>query len=407
MSTRPLRIAYLSDMNPTDPNPYSGGNARIFAALSRHAGEVTPLGLGWGLAEPVRRAIRALPEELDMRLRWRMHLALAPLIARAVRRQLAEGAYDVLFGAYAFHALAGLRSASNTGRKLVLAYTSDATPTGYKRSEIGQSFGSFFAPSRLFDPLILAAERRVFRGLDLALWPGAWQQQSARALYGLDDAQSLVVPWGANVPDPGPRPHPPLMHGRPVRFAFVGRDWQAKGGPLVAETVALLRARGVDAHLTVIGCAPPLAPASWLTVHPALDKARPAELATFQEALDEAHYMFMASFESYGFAFCEAAAHALPVLCLRVGGVPVLDGVSGRALPPAEARPEAFAGIVQAHLAEPARHAALREGARRHYEQELNWDAWGRRVAALLEEKAREKRLMGGQAPIGQSAQIG
>ena len=135
---RPLRIAYLSDQSPLDPNLYSGGNARIHDALCRHAGEVTILPQTWGIAEPLRRALHRMPEHVALRARWRMHYALAPVIAAGLRRPLAQGGFDVVFGAYALHALAGLR----VPRGVVTAFTSDAVQTVYRTSEIGEAFRS-------------------------------------------------------------------------------------------------------------------------------------------------------------------------------------------------------------------------------------------------------------------------
>jgi len=386
MRDKPLKIAYLCDFSPLDRNLYSGGNARIYDSLCAHVGEVTILSNHWGLVEPLRRLMHAMPDKINLRARWRLHLALGRVIARSVRAELARGQYDVLFTAYSFQSLAAVKPPY----PMVTAFTSDATMTGYKRSEIGQSFGSFFAPARLMDPLILRAERRIFQAQDLLLWPGEWQKQTADALYGLREGQSVVVPWGGNVEDPGPGAPLAITPDAPVRILFVGRDWWAKGGPLVAEMVGMLRARGVDARLTVIGCTPPLEAADWLSVHPQLDKAIPEQLATFQAQLRAAHFLFMASFESWGFAFCEASAYGLPSLAYRIGGVPVRDGVNGHAMAP-ETGAEPFADIVTEYLHDPARYAALRASARREYERNLNWDVWAQRAARLFREKLAEK----------------
>lgn len=382
-SERP-RIAYLCDLPPKDLHSYSGGNARICDSLRRHVGRVTVLDTGWGLAEPVRHAIRAMPLAIEMRLRWRAHLALARLIARNVRRQLRDGSYDVLFGAYAFHAIAGLRPPE----RIVTVYTSDATPTVYKRSEIGAAFGSYLSASRLLDPLILAAERRTFRSLDLLLWPTYWLKSRADALYGLSDAQSHVVPWGANVADPGvgsPPPH--IGRGAPLRLLLLGRDWFAKGGPTAFDTMMALRATGVNCKLDVIGTTPPeLHRNAHVVLHGALDKSKPADIARFETVLRGAHFLMQPSVESFGFAFCEAAAYGLPALCLRQGGIPVREGVNGHALPPG-ATPSDFAKLIEGYLDAPDRYANLRARSREEYNARLNWDAWGRRVADLIAEQ--------------------
>ena len=70
---------------------------------------------------------------------------------------------------------------------------------------------------------------------------------------------------------------------------LIGRDWHAKGGPLVLETVELLRARGVDAVLDVIGVTPPeAAGAEYITAHGVLDKSRPEDMARFAAVMRRA-----------------------------------------------------------------------------------------------------------------------
>ena len=386
MQNRPLKIAYLCDWSPLDRNLYSGGNARIYDALSAHVGEVTILPNTWGAAEPVRKLLHKMPDAVNLRARWRLHLALGRIIARGVQRQLARAEYDVLFTAYSFQSLA--RVVTPPG--MVSAFTADATPTGYKRSEVGQSFGSFLSVSRLLDPMILRAETRIFAAQDLLLWPGEWQKQTSDALYGLTDAQSHLVAWGANIDDPGAGADVVLSRGKPVELLFIGRDWFAKGGPLVLEMTKALRADGIDARLTVIGCTPPVEAADWMQVYPSLDKANPKQLAQFETLMRAAHFMVMASFESWGFAFCEASAFGLPSLALKTGGVPVREGINGHALTPG-ATAQDFAERVKTYLSDPAAYASLRQSARAEYEDNLNWDAWARRVRQLLDEKLAAK----------------
>ena len=376
-----LKIAYLSDFDPSDPTLYSGGNAAMLRALRAQGNAVTVLSQSWGLADPLRRAILAAPESLSIRARWRLHLALAHVIARRVRSELARDHHDVLFCAYSFHSLSRL----SLPYPMVTAFSSDATPTIYKTSRVGQSFGSWFAPSRLLDPAIERAERRVFAGLDLALWPSDWLRDAVNARYGLDPDRSRSIPWGANIEDPGAgAPDAAIGPGHPVEILLVGRDWHAKGGAITAQTVALLRARGIDARLTVIGCTPPAEVSrEALRVHPHLDKSNPDELARFQGAFRNAHFLLMPSFESYGFAFCEAAAHGLPSLCLKAGGVPVWDDENGHALP-IGATADDFAALVQHYIDNPPAHAALCRAARRVYEEKLNWDAWGRAATRAM-----------------------
>ena len=395
MTKSDLKIAYLCDISPLLTLPYSGGNARIFNTLREHADSVTVLSDSWHLAEPVRSLILKMSEDVSLRLRWRAHIALSRIIARGLKAELAKGTYDVVFGAYSFHSMHRIQ----TPYPMLKVFTCDSTPTTYKQSEVGAAFGSYLKASRGLDPYFLAAETRVYNDMDLLLWPSDWLKQAADAQYGLDPNKSVVVPWGANVPDPG-KPAMPSRLGKdaPVRLLLIGRDWWAKGGPLVFETLNVLRSRGVDARLTVIGTHPPDEHVNdAVTVLGHLDKSVPEELEQFLDALHEAHFIMQPSFESYGFAFCEASAYGIPSLCLRVGGVPVWDGVNGHALPQGSTA-EDFADQTMYYLDKPRRYNALRLSSRDIYEKRLNWDAWGQRVTELMRHALDARKQ--GETPV-------
>jgi len=38
------------------------------------------------------------------------------------------------------------------------------------------------------------------------------------------------------------------------RLLFIGRDWIEKGGPFAVDTLRVLESKGLNAHLTVVGC---------------------------------------------------------------------------------------------------------------------------------------------------------
>lgn len=388
---RRLRIAYLCDITPLDRNLYSGGNARIYESLQQHVGDVTILSNDWHLAEPARRLMHALPEAINLRARWRLHLALGRLIADGVRRELALGQYDVLFGAYSFQSLHRLR----LPYPMVQVFTSDATQSVYRASEVGAFYQTKVPLSRKLDPWIQRCEERVFRKCDLLLWPSAWLKEQADAMYGLSDATSKHLSWGANLTTPPPRITPTTIsrHG-PVRLLLIGRNWFSKGGPVAFDTMKALRAKGVDASLTVIGCQPPdFHLNEYVTVHPQLDKAVPEQLALFEATLDAAHFIVMPSYESYGFVFCEASAYGVPSLCLRVGGVPVRDGVNGHALPEG-ADVADFAAMIERYLDDPAAYGALCKSTRAEFDRYLNWDSFGRRAAGLIHDVRVAKGLV-------------
>ena len=382
-----LSIAFLCDHSPLNEQLYSGGNHRIYKALQTHVGDVDILSNSWGLAEPIRKLMHKLPDRINLRLRWRLHVMLAPLIARQVRRELAKGKYDVLFSTYSFQSLYRVKPPY----PMTVVHTSDATPTVYRNSEIGASFGSYFSASRMIDPIITRTEKATFQAADLLLWPSDWLRDAANSTYDLDAATSLTVPWGANIAAPEHSDTPTrIVPGETLHLLFVGRDWYAKGGHITIETLKHLRDAGIDAHLTVIGTTPPPeVDTTHVTIHPSLNKSVPDELAEFTSLYRRSHFVVMPSMESYGFAFCEASAYGVPSLCFRAGGVPIRDGINGFALP-LGSDGQAFADTIQPYLQNPTAYDALRASTQQEYEERLNWDAWGKTVAELLRSKAAQ-----------------
>ncbi|WP_085307653.1 glycosyltransferase family 4 protein [Planktotalea arctica] len=388
MTDRSLKIAYLCDITPLDANLYSGGNARMYHALRRHAGEVTILSNSWHLVEPLRRLVHRLPEAINLRLRWRLHLVLGRLIARDLRRELARGDFDVLFCAYSIQSLAGLGATPN----MVTAFTTDATPTTYKRSLVGQSFGSMLSISRYFDPWVAAQERRILAETDLLLLPSDWLKEGIEESFALPGDAHHVVPWGANIGEVAALDKiAPLRADAVIELLFMGRDWHAKGGPIARDVLDALIARGHKARLTILGCYPDgMQESDTIRIIPQLDKSKPEEMARFAALFRSAHFLINPSFESYGFAYCEASAYGLPSLSFRVGGVPVRDGINGHALP-LGTDGDGFAAVISEYIANPSAHKALRKSSRREYEERLNWDAWGRRVSQILRDAVRSK----------------
>lgn len=389
MSERRLKIAYLCDMDPSLPWAYSGGNSRIFQAVQDHVGDVQFIDNGWGRWDALRLAIHKTPVAINLRLRWRAHYALGRLIARGVNQQLAEGGFDAALGVYSLQSLAHVAPPAH----VPLVFTSDATQTSYRQSEVGSEFGSFYKPGRLLDGWVMRQERAVLSRTDANIWPSEWQLTQAQTTYGLQTDQQILLPWGANIQAPDRADlQLDLGFSAGLRLLLVGRDWQAKGGDVAFDTVQALRARGVDAALTVIGCTPPAhAQRPFVTVHADLDKSNPNDLTVFEEAYRQAHVLMQPSLESYGFAFCEASAFGVPSLCWRQGGIPVWDGVNGQALPVGQGA-EAFADQIEAWMKTPERYRALRQSSRACFEERLNWAAWGRGMKRHLTQLIAQKR---------------
>jgi glycosyltransferase involved in cell wall biosynthesis len=216
----------------------------------------------------------------------------------------------------------------------------------------------------------------------------SWAARSMIADYGTDASKVHVVPFGANfdrIPDRdlvlAPRP------GDRLRLLFVGGPWYRKGGDIALQALERLLRLGIDAELTVVGCAPPAGVYhERMRVVPFLDKSIEGEREELEQLYRRSHFLLLPTRnEAYGIVFCEASAYALPVVATDTGGVSgVVRHQETGFLLPHEARGEAYADAVAAIYRNRERYRMMVLASRDAFEQRLNWDSWGTAVSQII-----------------------
>lgn len=152
-----------------------------------------------------------------------------------------------------------------------------------------------------------------------------WYRDWLVERHGLPAERVHVVGAGVNVV--ADAPPEPRAGGR--RVLFVGSEFLRKGGDLVVDAVACLRAGGDDVVLTVAGPTKwplPGEPPAFVTFAGRVERAVVAELLRTHDV-----FAMPSRFEAYGIAFLEAQAAGLPVVARRAFAMPELvdDGVTG------------------------------------------------------------------------------
>jgi glycosyltransferase involved in cell wall biosynthesis len=127
------------------------------------------------------------------------------------------------------------------------------------------------------------------------------------------------------------------------RLLYVGRLAAAKGLPILLESVASLRTRGIEVSLNVVGDGPdrPLleAQAKQLGISECVNFVGYQSPAAVQQYLSTADIFVMSSFaEGIPVVLMEAMASGLPVIATRIAGIGELveDHVSGYLVPPGD-----------------------------------------------------------------------
>jgi glycosyltransferase involved in cell wall biosynthesis len=374
------RVAVLTTRDAADPAFWSGTPYYAAGALARHFGELAFLGPMPHWPRLAMEAVRRVNDVVFPKRILSAHTdGLARLYGRIARQRLGrlDPRPDFVFVPAGSVPLARLRT------DLPIVYSSDAT-VRIMLDYYPQFTGLSDRAIRTADAL----ERQAIERADLLLYPTRWAADSAVRDYGADPAKVHVLPYGANLTEV---PEPPESYAPAddvCRLLMVGVNWTVKGGAVAVATLAALRARGIEAELTIVGCTPP-APIGMpgLVLVPFLDKNLPEHRQRLDAAYRRANFFILPTRnECFGIVLCEAAAYGLPAVASRTGGVPevVREGETGYTLPLSDGG-EAYAERIAAIWRDRARYVEMRAASREAFEARLNWDAWGYEAAVAIE----------------------
>ena len=373
-----MRIAFLTHDDPLDSHSWSGILIYMLRSLERHCGEVVPLGpagKSWFLAGKIAaRLMRLAGKNIDP-----SHTVfLAKRWAKIFARKLVQADFDVIFAPVGSTEIAFLETS------LPIVSYADLT-AGF--------FINYAASLREITPWSIAQMKTVegsaLHRADRLVYASQWAANLAMKEYGIREEKISVVPMGANLDQiPSLDEILAIRNERAegsCRLLFIGVDWERKGGSTALDAMRELRARGIDASLTVVGCVPPAnAVGQGMEVIPFLDKAIPEQRRRLDKLLLQSDFMlFPTRREAYGVVCCEANAFGLPLIASDGGGVPVWNGENGILLR-AEASGREYADTIQALMKDPARYMEMARSGREAFDTKLNWDSWGKSMAEIF-----------------------
>jgi len=373
---QPLRIAFISSSDPTDVRSFSGTPFHMVRALQVHfpgMDVVRQSRATW--AYRFDRAVWHLTRRRVNPYYWpRLNRWFAKRLARRWRgeRVLVIGVVNAAL-------------VSELAELVAVLNVTDAT------FALMRPFYTLFEElSRRTARTAEEMERRSIRLSVHNSFSSQWAADSAVRDYGADKREVSVIPWGCNIDDvPPSEVRPASDRGDTCRLLFIGIHWLRKGGDVVLAAGELLAERGFPIRVDIVGSAPDdgLPDRPWLRDHGYLSKADHSQRAKLRELIRNADFLFLPTRQdTYGIVFAEASAYGTPSVTRDIGGVAsvVRDGVNGILLPQ-DATAENFADAIEHAWREAERYTALREGARREYEERLNWTSWAASLAAVID----------------------
>jgi glycosyltransferase involved in cell wall biosynthesis len=235
---------------------------------------------------------------------------------------------------------------------------------------------------------MFAWEKRVLKKCTLVITRSEWSRDSLVNDYRYPATQIRIVCNSASlpdelIPDKLAIPQPDFSV---LRLLMVARVYQLKGIDIAMDITRQLNHAGIPTELRIVGMNGKEEPG--IRFMGLFKKADPLQLKEYVDQYTWPHFLLHpARYDASPIVTAEAAAFGVPTLTNAVGGIAttVKDGVSGVVLP-AHSPAEEYIRVIQYYLAHPGEFQALRRSTRSRFEQELNWQAAGKRIYGFLQE---------------------
>lgn len=240
-------------------------------------------------------------------------------------------------------------------------------------------------------------EKRASRKAALNVRASKWAADSVVNDCGCDPKRCEVIEFGANFDESDIHPITPYKFGR-LEVLFAGVEWERKGGNIAVETVRLLRERGYDAVLNIVGIKDlpeDCLKYDFIIDHGFLNKNDRYDYQKYIHLFNSCHLLLLPTqAECAGIVFCEAAGFGMPAYTYATGGTEsyVQNGINGYALPITQGALE-FANRISKDI-ETGNMLNLHDGALDLYNERLSWSAWSRHFRIVLNSLLKDNKCV-------------
>lgn len=239
-------------------------------------------------------------------------------------------------------------------------------------------------------------EKKVAKASAINIRTSQWAIDSVIGDCGAISDHCYVLELGPNIDDTDISLIAPYSGGE-LRILFSGVDWERKGGRFAIEVVKILRDRGIDSKLIVVG--PESMPDDckshdFITFYGFLNKNVPSDYSKYIGIFKQSHAFLMPTqAECTGVVFCEATAFGIPSYTFATGGTTnyVLTGQNGVAFPDT-ASPIDFAEQIIQDI-QNKKMSEYQVNCKTLRETRLSWTAFSKRFAQIVQVEKIRKEL--------------
>ena len=231
-------------------------------------------------------------------------------------------------------------------------------------------------------------ERKAAQKSRLNIRGSQWAVDSTINDCLVDKNKCFVLEFGANIDSKDISPNPFYEGGRLV-VLFSGVDWERKGGTIAVQTVGLLREKGLDVRLLVVG--PRELPQQYKNVEYIeyfgfLDKNTPEDYKKYIKLCKRSHlFLLPTKAECAGVVFSESSAFGMPCYTFATGGTInyVRSDYNGFAFPIGTS-PKVFAEKIYSDIKK-GKMKYYHDNALALYKNRLSWEAWALRFKNIVD----------------------
>ena len=380
-----MKIGFASRYDPTDKKTWSGTSYYTLQQLKKYGDvEIFQFPLSKLLQEWLTTQKSFNRRLFKKQTSVEFLKAYASYFSKQLTKELKKRPVDVLFVSASSQMIAYVET------DIPIIYMTDAT--------FQQLQGYYPSFSNLANYNIrqgIDLDKKAFQKVAHCMLASEWTKNSAVNDYGVNPEKISVVPCGANLDKIPVASDLHNMAADPCRLLFLGVEWDRKGGDITLETYHSLKQEGVNAHLQIIGCVPPveISGDKQINVIPFLDKNKEEDLKKLYSILLQTHFLLLPTrAECAGVVFSEASAFGIPSISTDTGGVTtyVRNGMNGYALPYSAKGPE-YARQIKKILDSPINYEVLKKRSRAYYEMNLAWDLWGQQFHKIAENCLQQK----------------
>lgn len=231
-------------------------------------------------------------------------------------------------------------------------------------------------------------EKKACQKASLNIRASTWATTSVINDCKCKPSNCITLEFGANIDESDIVPIAPYYKGQ-LRILFCGVEWERKGGDIAVETVRLLREKGIDAILHIVGikelphyCRE----CHYIVNHGFLDKNDAIGYQKYIDILKNSHvFLLPTQAECAGIVFCEASGFGIPSYTYATGGTEnyVKSGKNGYTLSFSQGALD-FAERIYEDV-QTNSIISLHEGAIKLYNERLSWSSWSKRFQKVVD----------------------